>query len=209
MTDQPTPGNGQAPRGYQPPYQPPEGTEVPPAPMPPAGPSFQKPDYGQHQDQPYGQAAPGGGQPAEQYGTSPYGTSPYGTSPYGTSPYGGAYGAPGQQPYLAQGQQYGQPGSPYNAYGQPGYYGAPAEPKVLSIASLCCGVAVFIGFGFFILPQIAAVILGHMALKREPSGRGMAIAGLVLGYLGIALTAAVIAILALVIGSAPYSGYRV
>jgi len=190
MTDQPTPGNGQAPRGYQPP----EGTEVPPAPMPPAEPSFQKPDYGQHQDQPHGQAAPGGGQPAGQYGTSPY---------------GGAYGAPGQQPYLAQGQQYGRPGSPYNAYGQPGYYGAPAEPKVLSIASLCCGVAVFIGFGFFILPQLAAVILGHMALKREPSGRGMAIAGLVLGYLGIALTAAVIAILALVIGSAPYSGYRV
>ena len=194
MTDQPTPGNGQAPRGYQPPYQPPEGTEVPPAPMPPAEPSFQKPDYGQHQDQPHGQAAPGGGQPAGQYGTSTY---------------GGAYGAPGQQPYLAQGQQYGRPGSPYNAYGQPGYYGAPAEPKVLSIASLCCGVAVFIGFGFFILPQLAAVILGHMALKREPSGRGMAIAGLVLGYLGIALTAAVIAILALVIGSAPYSGYRV
>jgi hypothetical protein len=204
MTDQPTPGNGQAPRGYQPPNQPPEGSEVPPAPMPPAEPSFQKPDYGQHQDQPYGQAAPGYGQPAGQYGTSPYGTSQYGGAPYG-----GAYGAPGQQPYLAQGQQYGQPGSPYNAYGQPGYYGVPAEPKVLSIASLCSGIAVFIGFGFFILPQLAAVILGHMALKREPSGRGMAIAGLVLGYLGIALTAAVIAILALVIGSAPYSGYRV
>jgi hypothetical protein len=200
MTDQPTPGNGQAPRGYQPPNQPPEGSEVPPAPMPPAGPSFRKPDYGQHQDQPYGQAAPGYGQPAAQYGTSPYGTSQYGGAPYG---------APGQQPYLAQGQQYGQPGSPYNAYGQPGYYGVPAEPKVLSIASLCSGIAVFIGFGFFILPQIAAVILGHMALKREPSGRGMAIAGLVLGYLGIALTAAVIAILALVIGSAPYSGYPV
>jgi hypothetical protein len=204
MTDQPTPGNGQAPRGYQPPNQPPEGSEVPPAPMPPAEPSFQKPDYGQHQDQPYGQAAPGYGQPAGQYGTSPYGTSQYGGAPYG-----GAYGAPGQQPYLAQGQQYGQPGGPYNAYGQPGYYGVPAEPKVLSIASLCSGIAVFIGFGFFILPQLAAVILGHMALKREPSGRGMAIAGLVLGYLGIALTAAVIAILALVIGSAPYSGYRV
>jgi hypothetical protein len=204
MTDQPTPGNGQAPRGYQPPNQPPEGSEVPPAPMPPAEPSFQKPDYGQHQDQPYGQAAPGYGQPAGQYGTSPYGTSQYGGAPYG-----GAYGAPGQQPYPAQGQQYGQPGSPYNAYGQPGYHGVPAEPKVLSIASLCSGIAVFIGFGFFILPQLAAVILGHMALKREPSGRGMAIAGLVLGYLGIALTAAVIAILALVIGSAPYSGYRV
>ncbi len=43
-------------------------------------------------------------------------------------------------------------------------------------------------FGFFILPQIAAVILGHLALKREPAGKGMAIAGLVMGYIGVALT---------------------
>jgi hypothetical protein len=195
MTDQPTPGSGQAPKGHQPPsYHPPQGSETPPAPASPAGTHFQEPDYGQQQDQPYGQAAPGYGQPAGQYGASPYGA---------------AYGAPGQQPYLAPGQQYGQPGSPYNAYGQPAYYGVPAESKVLSIASLCCGIAVFFGFGFFILPQIAAVILGHMALKREPSGRGMAIAGLVLGYLGIALTVLAIAALALLIGSAPYSGYRV
>ncbi|MDI2023207.1 hypothetical protein PJL18_03755 [Paenarthrobacter nicotinovorans] len=53
---------------------------------------------------------------------------------------------------------------------------------------MVCGIAVYIGFGFFILPQIAAVILGHLALKREPAGKGMAIAGLVMGYLGIALT---------------------
>ncbi len=64
----------------------------------------------------------------------------------------------------------------------------PPEPKGLSIASLCCGIAAFMGLGFFLLPQLAAVILGHMALKREPSGKGMAIAGLVLGYVGIALT---------------------
>ena len=73
-------------------------------------------------------------------------------------------------------------------YGQPAYYGMPAEPKVLSIASMCCGIAIFVGFGFFILPQIAAVILGHLALKQEPAGKGMAIAGLVMGYLGLALT---------------------
>jgi hypothetical protein len=66
------------------------------------------------------------------------------------------------------------------------------QPKALSIASLCCGIAVFVGFGFFILPQVAAVILGHMALQREPAGKGMAIAGLVLGYIGIALTVIVI-----------------
>ncbi|MET3205114.1 CHASE2 domain-containing sensor protein [Arthrobacter sp. UYEF6] len=33
------------------------------------------------------------------------------------------------------------------------------------------------------IPQIAAIITGHLALRREPSGKGMAITGLVLGYL--------------------------
>jgi hypothetical protein len=71
------------------------------------------------------------------------------------------------------------------------------QPKGLSIASLCCGIAVYLGFGVFILPQLAAVILGHLALRREPSGRGFAIAGLVMGYLGLVLT--VLAIVGLAI----------
>jgi len=37
--------------------------------------------------------------------------------------------------------------------------------------------------GWLLLPQFAAIITGHMALRREPSGRGMSITGLVLGYL--------------------------
>ena len=93
------------------------------------------------------------------------------------------------------GQQYNQQYS--SPYGQPSYYGAAPQPKSLSIASLCCGIAVYLGFGVFILPQLAAVILGHMALRREPSGRGFAIAGLVMGYLGLALT--VLAIVGLAI----------
>ena len=120
---------------------------------------------------------------------------------------------PGGQPGDA-GQQYSQPASPYgqqygyqygqqysqgyaSPYGQPSYYGAVPQPKGLSIASLCCGIAVYLGFGFFILPQLAAVILGHLALRREPSGRGFAIAGLVMGYLGLVLT--VLAIVGLTI----------
>jgi hypothetical protein len=110
------------------------------------------------------------------------------------------YGQP--TPFAQPGDQYGQQPGPYaqpyaQPYGQPTYYGGPAEPKGLSIASLCCGISVYVGFGFFILPQIAAVILGHMALKKEPSGKGMAIAGLVMGYLGIVLTAVVIIIIAI------------
>ncbi|HKS00346.1 MAG TPA: DUF4190 domain-containing protein, partial [Arthrobacter sp.] len=109
---------------------------------------------------------------------------------------------PAQQasPY---GQQYGyQYGPQYNQqysspYGQPSYYSPMPQPKGLSIASLCCGIAVYLGFGVFILPQLAAVILGHLALRREPSGRGFAIAGLVMGYLGLVLT--VLAIVGLAI----------
>jgi hypothetical protein len=53
----------------------------------------------------------------------------------------------------------------------------------MSIASLVCGLtSVFLGW-FFLLPQLAAIILGHLALRREPSGKGMSITGLALGYL--------------------------
>lgn len=170
----------------------PQGYEPPPA-----------PPYGQPQDQqPY--AAPSAyGQPASPYGQQPYGQSePYGQqSPaYGqpASPYGQPASPYGQQPY-------GQPASPY---GQPAYYGMPAEPKGLSIASMCCGIAVYLGFGFILLPQIAAVVLGHMALKKEPSGRGMAIAGLVMGYLGILLTVVFGALFIIGLTAASQYNYR-
>jgi hypothetical protein len=58
----------------------------------------------------------------------------------------------------------------------------PAEPKSLSIASMVCGIA-SVMLGWFLLPQIAAIITGHLALRREPTGKGMSITGLVLGYL--------------------------
>ena len=116
------------------------------------------------------------------------------------TPYGRQGQEYGQQYYPQYGQQYAGP------YGQP-YYGVPAEPKALSIASLCCGIAVFVGFGFIVLPQVAAVILGHMALRREPSGRGLAIAGLVMGYIGLALTVLAIIGLALLFSVAATSSY--
>jgi hypothetical protein len=210
MTDQPNSGSksddDKAPDDKPPSDLPPQGLEDPAAQTPPAAPQFQEPDYGQWAQQ-HEQPAAGYGwqheQPAAGYGQP---VSPYGT-PYG-APGQQPYGAPGQQYGEQYGQQYGPPGSPYNAYGQPAYYGMPPEPKGLSIASMCCGVATLLGFGFFLLPQIAAVVLGHMALTREPGGRGMAIAGLVMGYVGIALTVLVIVLFSLLVaGSARYGGY--
>jgi hypothetical protein len=181
MTDQPAkPGN--ASEGDEPPKADEPPSYVPPAPQPGENP------YGENQR-------------GEQPFASPAASGPYGQQqPQAQQPYSQPQGAAAQYGQPSYGQQpaspYGQPASPYaqppygqsaSPYGQPAYYGMAAEPKGLSIASMCCGIAVFVGFGFFVLPQIAAVILGHMALKKEPAGKGMAIAGLVMGYLGIVL----------------------
>ena len=205
MTDQPKPDKDETPEGYRPPsYIPAQESDVPAPPTPPATSMFEQQGYGQRPygtpDQAggqYGQSAPDYSQPDDPYGTpAQYNQQPYGQQPYAQQPHGAA-------------PQYGQPGTPFNAYGQPAYYGVPPEPKGLSIASLCCGIAAFVGLGFFLLPQLAAVILGHMALKREPSGKGMAIAGLVMGYVAIALTVLVIVLIVvgLAIGSSTYRGY--
>jgi hypothetical protein len=105
----------------------------------------------------------------------PYASQPQYQQGYGQGGYGQAQSAAYNQPQY----QYHQPTSPY---GPPGYYGMPAEPKTLSIASMVCGIASVI-MGWILLPQIAAIVTGHLALKREPSGKGMSITGLVLGYL--------------------------
>jgi len=163
MSDQTTPrpdsqgsgahGTGDSPTDYEPPQF-----------VPPPGSSIPAPPL-------YDWNQPGGShykQPAEQYGAQ--------------------YAQPAEQ-YAAQ---YAQPGSPYgppntygqpNPYGQPAYYGMPpAEPKGLSITSMVCGISSVI-LGWFLIPQLAAIITGHLALSREPSGKGMSITGLVLGYL--------------------------
>ncbi|WP_426227076.1 DUF4190 domain-containing protein [Pseudarthrobacter sp. DSP2-3-2b1] len=169
MSDQPTPrpdsqgsgarGTGDSPSGYEPPrFVPPQGSEIP------APPLYDPNQYGAGL---YGQPDNPSGQ---QHG-APY-VQP--SSPYGQS--AGAYGQPSNT--------YGQP-SPYaqpGPYGQPQYYGMPAEPKGLSIASMVCGIASVI-LGWLMIPQIAAIITGHLALRREPSGKGLSITGLVLGYL--------------------------
>jgi Domain of unknown function (DUF4190)/Domain of unknown function (DUF1707) len=81
---------------------------------------------------------------------------------------------------------------------QPGYYPVPATPTSgLAIGALICGIAELFTLGFAAIP---AVILGHLAraqIKRTGErGDGMAIAGLVLGYLGIGIWTLIIVALA-------------
>jgi hypothetical protein len=77
---------------------------------------------------------------------------------------------------------------PYGGYPPPMHYQPPAPPtNGLAIASLVAGILWLSWVG-----SAAAVVFGHVALKqiKESSGRqggyGLAVAGLVLGYMGMA-----------------------
>lgn len=91
---------------------------------------------------------------------------------------------PVPSPYAPQ-SPYAGP-NPYAQQGQVGYAAAP--PRGLSITSMVLGIVGLVGF--FLgggLLSVGAVIFGHIGLKREPAGRGMAIAGIVTGYVGIGI----------------------
>lgn len=126
-------------------------------------------------------------------GQQPY--QPYGQQPPAQQPYG-------QQPYPDQ--QYPQPGysQPY-AQGYPQQYsgyGYPAPTtNTMAVVSMVAGIAGLTVV--FFIGSIVAVITGHMARKqiaeRGEGGSGMATAGLVMGYIGIAL--GVLAIIAAIL----------
>jgi len=109
-----------------------------------------------------------------------------------------AYGAPAAPTADAY------PGYPAPTYGAPAYgapvygttpapaYGAYAAPKtnVLAIVSLVAALV-----GMFIIPfigSVVAVITGHMSLSQikrtGENGRGMGLAGTIVGWVGIGLS---------------------
>jgi hypothetical protein len=115
------------------------------------------------------------------------------------------------------GQQHYGPQPPYPAYQQPypPYPPYPPAPPTngLAIAALVCGVGGFvIGLSF-----IPAIICGHLARRQirqtGEQGGGMALAGLILGYVGTALFITLIVALVVIankIGSTlPASGVPV
>lgn len=137
--------------------------------------------------------------------------------PAQTTPAAPGYALAPATPPAPAAPAYPAPSAP--AYGTPGYAGPvypapvyPARPSSgVAIAAMICGIVGFVfswATLFILIPvlvSIAAVILGHVALgqlKKNPNlgGRGMAITGLVLGYIPIAITLIllVIAIIALV-----------
>lgn len=126
-------------------------------------------------------------------------TNPDGTHPVPPAP--PAYGAPQtpQPPAYGSTPAYGPTPPAYGAapaYGSaPGYaapYGAyaPVKTNTLAIISMIASIAGFI----WILPfigSLAGAIMGHISLRQIAAtgekGRGMALAGIIVGYVGLAL----------------------
>lgn len=126
--------------------------------------------------------------------------------------------APAPQPYAQQPyaqQPYTQPVAPQpyaQAYPQQGYAGtvAPAN-NTLALVSMISGIAAFVVVPF--IGSIVAIITGHMAKKQisqtGEGGSGMATAGLILGYVGIAFVVlAVVAWIALMGLAASTGGFE-
>jgi hypothetical protein len=100
------------------------------------------------------------------------------------------YGPPISPPY---GQPPVSPGFPYQ-YSQPApqiSYLVKAPTSSMAVTSMVLGiVGVLLGCCTFGVPSILAIILGHIGLKETSSGgkdgHGMAVTGLILGYIGAA-----------------------
>ncbi|GAA5192980.1 hypothetical protein GCM10023322_53760 [Rugosimonospora acidiphila] len=181
MTYPPPPGGWQDPAGEQPTYidpisgQPATVSSDPAQASPAAAPAQQptQPAYPTYPGYPTGAPQP---------------TQP----PYPTDPQQPAPGYPAAQP------QYPQPG--YQAYptypAYPGYPmpGAGARNNGLAIASLCVslgGLVFLVCYGGGGLLGIVGAILGHVAKsqikQRGEAGRGMALAGIIIGWVSVAL----------------------
>lgn len=142
--------------------------------------SYGQPPAGQAPaDQPgYGQAAYPQAPGQTPYPSTAYPQAGYGQPPYGQAPYGqSGYGAPSySQPYPGGGF------SPYPA--APKTNGLAIASLVCSILGVCCGVGGVVGviFGFVARGQI----------KRSggaQKGSGLALAGIIVGFVFIALAA--------------------
>ena len=181
--------NCEACGAQQPPQAPPAGDD------PGANPSpYGATSYGQPLPDPpgYGQGAPaqpGYGQGAPGYGQTPYPQNPYPQTGY---PQGG-YGQTG----YGQGG-YGQSGFGAPGYSQPypggGFSPYPAAPKNngFAIASLVCSIAGLCCCG---IGGVLGVIFGFVArgqIKRSggaEQGSGLALAGIIIGFVCIAIGA--------------------
>jgi hypothetical protein len=89
-------------------------------------------------------------------------------------------------------------------------YGMPLQTATAAVVSLVCGILGMLSLLFFVVTPVMAliaIISGHVArgkvraAPRQVGGDGMAITGLILGYLSMAISLALIAMAAFVIAT--------
>ena len=145
-------------------------------------------------------------QPYSQPDNSGYQGQAYGQQAYGYQ--GQSYAQPYGQQY---GQAYGQPyGQPTGYYQQPGTNGMAIGSLVSSLVGFVLGWA----FSPLFLGMLVGIVLGHISLsqikKTGEQGRGLAIGGLICGYLGTAifvlLMLGFLAIFGVLIGFGAFAG---
>ena len=136
--------------------------------------------------------------PNQGYGAPPPPPGGGGSYPsYPTEPSGGGYG----QPPYNQPQYGGQPGGGGNQTN--GLAITSLVTGILGLPLLCC-------FWIGVLLSVAAIVTGFMGKKKADEsggrvgGRGMAVAGIILGVVGIVITV-VLVILVFVTGSFEYN----
>jgi len=174
-----------------------------PGQIPPQPPSRSSPQQG-------GQGFPQGGQGFPSASDPGYPQAPVQSNPQSypqSYPQGSAAGFQQPADYM-QPAGYPQPAYQQGAPAWPGASGYPSQKtNGLAIAALVCGIVQFLGF--WLLGTIPAIVLGHMARsqirQRSEQGAGIALAGLILGYVGIALTVIVVIIIVAAVNSAPPS----
>jgi hypothetical protein len=116
-----------------------------------------------------------------------------------TPPWGQDPQQPGQ-PY----QPYGAPYPPSNPYGPPAGYGyqPPKPTNGLAIGSMVTSIAgaVFLClYGVGGIVGLVGAILGHVAMRQikanDQNGRGMALAGVIVGWIAFALMIVIVAVI--------------
>ncbi len=178
--DQLAPVEPEQPAAWSAPTAPVESTPPaePAAPAAPAAPGFEAPQYA----------------PPVAPAASSYQAPAAPAAPAYVAPAAPAYSAPAAPAYVAPAAPaYSAPAAPaYAAPQQHGQAPAAAPTNTLAIISMISSIVGLLSWG---LLSILGVILGHISMKqikqRGEGGRGMALAGLIVGYVGIGIYALV------------------
>lgn len=161
---------------------------------------------------PYGAPVPpyAGAQPPVYPGAA--GQTPYQPPAYPPPAYGAPSGPPAYAAPSAPPAAGGYPAGGYapTAYGAP--YGYPAvRTNALAVTSMISSIVgfAFAWTGFLALGVIVGVITGHIALSQigrtREKGRGMALAGVIVGWIGVAIGLLILVVFGLFVTTSPSS----